>query len=180
MDERWLPVLGFVGYEVSDLGRVRSVDRVVATRSGLRRYPGRLLSFSLNPRNGYLQVSLGRAGKLPVHRLVARAFLGEPPPGHEVCHGPGGRHDNRLVNLRWDTKSANSIDHVESGSHNMASRTTCPAAHLLVAPNLLADRLPRRVCLSCQRGRERVRYRPAGADWRVLADEVYASLGFAA
>jgi hypothetical protein len=49
----------------------------------------------------------GKSRTFTVHRLVARAFLGPCPEGHEVCHGPAGRRDNRLVNLSYGTKSKN-------------------------------------------------------------------------
>lgn len=101
--ERWLPVVGYEGlYEVSDLGRVRSLPR-----NGTR---GGILTCSTIAGHPYLRVGLtrNRVVQSPkVHILVARAFLGLPPPGHEVCHGPGGALDNRLVNLSYGTHSKN-------------------------------------------------------------------------
>ncbi len=120
--ERWLPVPEWEGlYEVSDLGRVRSLDRMVAhgrTMAQFRR--GRVLAPGLGAgyrKNGhtrggpYLSLCLCRDGKrhrFNVHTLVARAFLGPLPTGHEVCHGPGGALDNRLANLSYGTHSKNS------------------------------------------------------------------------
>ena len=49
----------------------------------------------------------GRSRTFAVHVLVARAFLGPCPDGQEVCHGPAGRRDNRLVNLSYGTPSKN-------------------------------------------------------------------------
>jgi hypothetical protein len=49
----------------------------------------------------------GRRHRFNVHTLVTRAFLGPLPAGHEVCHGPGGALDNRLVNLSYGTHAKN-------------------------------------------------------------------------
>ena len=45
-----------------------------------------------------------------IHRSVALAFLGETPDGMEVCHNNGIKSDNRLENLRFDTRSKNMLD----------------------------------------------------------------------
>jgi hypothetical protein len=99
--ERWLPVVGFEGrYEVSDLGRVRSLPRKWAK--------GGLMKPCLN--QGYLIVRLSRNARtrsFAIHCLVAEAFLGRRPEGMQVCHGPGGMTDNRLVNLSYGTLSKN-------------------------------------------------------------------------
>jgi hypothetical protein len=118
--ERWLPVVGYEGeYEVSDLGRVRSVDRTVRGDRGPQVRRGRVLAPGLGAGRGangrsrggpYLSLCLCRDGKrrrFNVHTLVARAFLGPLPTGQEVCHGPGGALDNRLVNLSYGTHAKN-------------------------------------------------------------------------
>lgn len=120
--ERWLAVRGFEGlYEVSDLGRVRSLDRVVANGS---RWPGRLCS--LTPHGaGYRIVGLSKDGKshaILVHRIVLEAFVGPCPPGMQGAHGNGIRDDNRLTNLRWDTISGNHADKFRHGTMPMGSR----------------------------------------------------------
>jgi len=56
--------------------------------------------------SGYLRLSLAGATR-HVHRLVLEAFDRPCPPGMEVLHGPGGRTDNRLANLRYGTRSEN-------------------------------------------------------------------------
>lgn len=97
--ERWLPVPGLDRYEVSDRGRVRG-----------RR--GHLLRPSPN-QSGHLRMSLyvggGRRSFL-VHQLVLTAFVGPCPPGLECCHGDGDPTNNRLGNLRWDTRPSNMAD----------------------------------------------------------------------
>lgn len=114
--ERWLPVTGFEGlYEVSDLGRVRSLPR--QTVKGVM--GGRVLKPSTTG-PGYFFVSLHRSN-IPtartVHRLVLEAFVGPCPAGMEACHGRGGQLDNRLANLTWGTKEKNNgPDKVRDGT----------------------------------------------------------------
>jgi hypothetical protein len=124
--ERWVPVVGYEGlYEVSDLGRVRSLDRVVGDRQ--RRIRGVVLKGtprSLRGTRGGINTRLGvclcKGGKTRthfVHALVLAAFVGPRPDGYQACHGPGGPQDNRLSNLRWDTPESNwddRRDHDES------------------------------------------------------------------
>lgn len=102
-EENWLPAVGYVGrYEVSDLGRVRSVERTVrmGRSHGERVWVARMLKQRLK-RNGYWQVALyqdGKAQHIAVHRLVLEAFVGPCPDGLEACHGPNGQDDNSLAN----------------------------------------------------------------------------------
>lgn len=119
MSERWLPVVGFEGYEVSDQGRVRSWRH----KSGRRARP--VLIKGLTER-GYRRVGLRREGEArkimrPVHQLVLEAFVGPCPPGQEVAHGNGVRGDNTLGNLRWDTKSGNAKDRAKHGTQQYGS-----------------------------------------------------------
>lgn len=123
--ERWLPVVGWEDlYEVSDLGRVRSLPRVVERRGKYEahvRISGRILKPSYDgPR---ATVGLCRDGKsqtFSVHRLVTRAFLGPCPEGMEVCHGPAGRLDNSLTNLSYGT-------HLKNCGEDMRRDGTIPA-----------------------------------------------------
>lgn len=71
---------------------------------------------------GYLMCRIYRDSKgRPVstlsHPTILRTFIGNPPEGMEACHGNGIRDDNRLSNLRWDTRSANCLDAVRHGTH---------------------------------------------------------------
>lgn len=117
--EVWVPVVGFYGYEVSDLGGVRTYR----PRNG----QGDLLETPrlLNPRSSkgkeYLRVTLtnteGRQVDRKVHLLVLEAFCGPRPTlEHDACHGPTGATDNRLLNLRWGTKQENAKDRIDHGT----------------------------------------------------------------
>jgi NUMOD4 motif len=127
MTERWLPVAGYEGlYEVSDLGRVRSLTRTVQTRAGARVYKGRMLKTYINAgTRGYPFVRLSRVGaqeNCQVHALVLHAFAGPRPPGQETRHGPGGKTDASLVNLSYGTRSENLADRVRDGQDNRGER----------------------------------------------------------
>jgi hypothetical protein len=95
---------------VSSLGLVRTTAHVVMRRNGRPlTIPGRMKW--PQERGGYLSVQLHDGGRKQhhlVHRLVALAFLGEPPePGMEVNHRDGNRSHNRATNLEWVTRSEN-------------------------------------------------------------------------
>lgn len=160
--EKWLPVVGFEGsYEVSDMGRVRSLDRFVTyihPRSGRpsRRF---FTGVVLNPPiggNGRPHVILRRRTR-QVHRLVAEAFLGPVPEGMEVCHNNGDMLDNRAVNLRYGTHSENLRDRVKHGTDPEARKTHCPQGHEYSPENTGRNSSGRR-CLTCHRERQTRRY----------------------
>lgn len=112
--EVWKSVLGFEGlYEVSDLGRVRSLPRLVTDKNGKRTrlWKGKILN-NICAQTGYHFVSLHRNAEREtrqlVHRIVMSAF--EPIDNPEemiVDHRNGKRNDNRLENLRWTTFDTN-------------------------------------------------------------------------
>ena len=103
-DEIWLPIVGFEGfYEVSDLGRVKSLARIVASKNGgTRRVSERILK-PFPDTHGYLQVSLccfATSITKKIHALVVSAFHGECPNGLEVRHLDGETENCRATNLK--------------------------------------------------------------------------------
>ena len=121
MEEIWKSIPGFIDeYEVSNMGRVRSVDRLVYCSGPVKGSywslkKGRLLR--PGPSNyGHLSVVLGRRNTHMVHTLVLTAFVGARPKGMECCHNNGVPTDNRLENLRWGTRSENSQDAINHGT----------------------------------------------------------------
>lgn len=132
MTERWMAIPGYDYYEVSDHGRVRSLDRVGVSRWGTpRQMKGRVLKQI--PQGRYLVVALYQAGQQPgnhlVHRLVLSAFVGPCPSGHEALHYDDDGNNNRLENLRWGTRSENAHDCLRNGNHWRGNATHCPNGH---------------------------------------------------
>lgn len=122
----WRPVPGFEAYEVSDGGDVRSLS----SRWGERPTPRRVRTFKWR---GYVYAGLrrdNRQEKLRVHRLVLEAFVGPCPEGMEACHNNGVRDDNRLENLRWDTRAANAADTSAHGRKSAGERHGCAKLRL--------------------------------------------------
>lgn len=125
MDRVWKPVDSAPGYEVSNDGCVRSVDRVIDAKDGRKlKFQGRVLKKGLSG-SGYYQVtfSLPSGPKIGlIHRLVAQAFLGGDQKGRVVCHYDGNRLNNHVSNLRFDTYSGNMSDCVRHGTSARGSR----------------------------------------------------------
>jgi hypothetical protein len=112
--EEWRPVPGYEGrYEVSDLGRVRSL-RFRNRSADIVRPTPRVLRPVLNSRGYFYVTILPRVRQ--IHGLVLEAFVGPCPPGYEGSHLNGHAADNRLVNLVWETRSENNRRKVEHGT----------------------------------------------------------------
>jgi hypothetical protein len=125
--EIWKPIVGFSGYEVSNLGRVRSLPRVCHRAGKVRaahtvHTNGKILKGDVSYRNGrpvVVRVTLSLNGavyKRAVHRLVLEAFVGPCPDGLEGCHNDGDPLRNCLENIRWDTHLANMADQERHGT----------------------------------------------------------------
>ena len=113
MQEEWKEVVGFEGlYEVSNKGRVRSLDRKVPRLGKYGQpshmvYKGKLIPMWIT-NQGYLRLTLNRDGKKSnhlVHRLVANAFIPNTENKETVNHKNGIKSDNQLQNLEWATRS---------------------------------------------------------------------------
>jgi hypothetical protein len=134
----WRSVPDYEGYyEVSNLGQVRSLARVVPSTAhgGRRTIHPRTLKPRLD-RDGYPIVTLTKNSVyklVPVHRLVALAFHGPCPDGYECAHMDGNRGNPCATNLTWATKAENeahkylhgtrqaraeSIAHKQAGNNN--------------------------------------------------------------
>lgn len=120
MQEIWKDIKDFEGmYQVSNLGRVRSVDRF--DRTG-QLHKGVIIVLSDNGR-GYKTVRMSKDSKPKkcyVHRLVATAFIENPDNKPEVHHIDGDKSNNKLENLQWvTTKENNSFrERIESMKKN--------------------------------------------------------------
>jgi len=112
--ERWRPVIikGVIypGYEVSDIGRVRSYRRLNGG-GGVGDGPPHLLKPTISDM-GYLVVGLMRERRVrivAVHQLVMEAFEGPVPPGFQVYHGLGGKLNNNLANLFYHRRGRQDV-----------------------------------------------------------------------
>lgn len=117
--EFWKSVPGYIGYEVSNMGRVRSFKRRTVEGGYLKRgrpvwtitnNPVQIGPY-INPKTGYAWVRLyrgdNRSQGFQIHRLVADAFIPNPQNYRVVHHRNCVRHDCRLDNLERTTDSHN-------------------------------------------------------------------------
>lgn len=119
MKEIWKDIKEFRGlYQVSNLGRVKSIDRTTIYNTGaIRTTKGKILSIGKN-KLGYSQVSLSKHDKQysrRVHRLVAEAFILNPNNKTQVNHIDGNKENNKVENLEWCTKSENELHAYKMG-----------------------------------------------------------------
>ena len=166
--EQWLPIPGYEGfYEVSNLGRVKSLAREVPAKGGgVQMTKEAIMSFTSH-KAGYHQVSLRRDGerkKELVHRLVLLVFSGYPEENQEGRHLNDVKTDNRLENLRWGSRTENLMDRQANGIDYYRNLTHCPLGHSLEGDNLMPSQIKRagktRSCLACNRARSNLKANP--------------------
>lgn len=110
--EEWKDVKGYEGlYQVSNIGRVRSLDRVIIDTWCKRHIKGKMLKVTQhNGKQPYEYVSLSKDGivnKVFVHRLVAQAFISNSINLPQVNHKDGNVLNNNYKNLEWVTNAEN-------------------------------------------------------------------------
>lgn len=120
-EEIWKAVVGHeLKYEVSNLGRVRSLARFVRGQhkcgtEWLRAVAPRILKPGSSP-SGHVTVAIGKGNSRCVHQLVLEAFVGPRPEGYDTLHLNHTPNDNRLVNLRYGTRSENLLMDYAAGT----------------------------------------------------------------
>ena len=108
--EEWRDIPDFEGYQVSNLGNVKSVDRLRRGKFGMKKVKGKLLKQNLN-KKGYPEVRFRKNGNHTrlVHKIVASAFMIKPENCTQINHKNGIKTDNRVKNLEWVTQSENQL-----------------------------------------------------------------------
>lgn len=127
LEEVWKAIPGLEQfYEASTHGRIRSLSRTVRQKTG-KQYlqAGRVMKPALGIKNKYFSLRLTNQVETVtryVHHLVLITFVGPAPEGMEGCHGDGDRANNRISNLRWDTRSNNHADKALHGTDHKGER----------------------------------------------------------
>lgn len=127
MQEVWKDIIGYEGlYQVSNLGRVKSLQRVVKRTNG-RPYTAKekiLGQFYSGRDKDYLKSYLSKNGKkksYQIHRLVAIAFIPNVQNKPQVNHIDGNKSNNNILNLEWCTNSENQIHAYRMGLNHVKS-----------------------------------------------------------
>lgn len=121
--EEWKAIEGFEGlYEISNIGRVKALDRYVLNNGGMQHRSEKMLKPQAY--NGYFLVVLCKEGKTyprAVHRLVATAFIPNPENKSVVDHIDTNPSNNCVDNLRWVTTQENCMNPL-TRLHNSVSK----------------------------------------------------------
>lgn len=116
--EVWKPIPAHPGYEASNLGRIRGLDRTITTKRGVMKpFKGRIMKPSDCLPKGYLTIGFGAKKRRCLHILVLEAFVGPCPDGHESAHEDGNPRNNRIDNLTWKTPKQNNADKKKHGTN---------------------------------------------------------------
>lgn len=120
-NEEWRDVVGYEGlYQVSNLGRVKMLEREVLANKSIRQIKAHLIKQYFTSKK-YLFVTLwsnNKSRQIMVHRLVLESFKGSPHTHQECNHINEKRDDNRIDNLEWATH----IDNLNYGSRTEKHR----------------------------------------------------------
>jgi len=104
MEEIWKDIDGYIGYyQISNLGNVKSLERIVERNGVVQKRKERIMSKRQNSDGYYIaKLNLNRTSKsIPIHRLVAQAFIPNPLKLPEVNHKDCNRQNNNVNNLEW-------------------------------------------------------------------------------
>ena len=145
--EEWRDIAGCEGrYQVSNIGRVRSLERYTNAKCGFKKLtPGKILKLQPNKGNGYLEINLrisGKVKRLLIHRLVANAFIPNKDCLPCVDHINGDKHDNRVENLRWVSHKQNTMYAIQNGLMDTSDGTEHLMSEKCIARKQKAKRKP--------------------------------------
>lgn len=109
MLEKWAVVPGHPGYQVSNMGHVKSCARVIVRNNGRRQTIKERILKPSNDEWGYPMVRIDRK-TYKIHRIVALVFLPDRPPNTEIRHLDGNPQNNIVSNLAYGSHSENVLD----------------------------------------------------------------------
>jgi|LGVE01.1.fsa_nt_gb hypothetical protein len=121
MIEIWKNIKGYPNYQVSNMGKIKSLERYVNSKNGSRRIVREKTLKSNSYKKNYLTVKLSNNGNpktFRLHNLVLEMFI--PNPFNKPCgnHKNGKKWDNRVENLEWVTYQENTIHAYRTGLLN--------------------------------------------------------------
>jgi NUMOD4 motif/HNH endonuclease len=126
MNEIWKPIKGYEGsYEVSNLGRVKSLARYRLGKSGgIVPVKEKILTLKVLE-TGYVNVHLrtGKSSYPTVHRLVAETFIPNVDNKPTVNHKDSNKQNNTITNLEWATHQEQAVHAVEAGTMKVRGNT---------------------------------------------------------
>jgi len=117
MEEIWKPIKGYLGYEVSNFGNIRSY-RKRGSSNEMNKEPHKVRGGKAGRNCSYLNFYASNengVSSLLVHRCVANAFIENEHNKPQVNHKDKNGHNNHVSNLEWVTSSENLL-HAKSGS----------------------------------------------------------------
>ena len=119
MEEEWKDIEGYEGiYQVSNLGRVKSLEAGLLVKNGYYRTKKESILSQYLCHNGYLAICLRlnkKTKRFLVHRLVGAAFIQNPDEKPTINHKNGNKQKNCIENLEWSTYSENLSHALETG-----------------------------------------------------------------
>ena len=181
LTEVWKDIDGYEGsYQVSNMGRVRSVDRVVTFSDGsVRKYKGKVRKLSLDAK-GYEQVTLSNGNRYNtkrVHRLVLETFKPHVNMKDlQVNHMDGNKLNNHLTNLEWVTGRDNILHAYDTGlitniGEGSPNAILSNADVLEILQRLDAGESQRNIALDYGVGQRYISYVNTGGRWRSVKEE---------
>lgn len=126
MIEEWKDIKGYEGlYQVSNLGRVKSLKRETHMIDGRVRTENEKILKPIKDKHGYYKVTLYNKNKtkqIKIHTLVISEFISERPENRVINHIDEDKSNNRLTNLEYITQK----DNINHGSGNERRRINQP------------------------------------------------------
>jgi len=121
MIELWKDIIEFDGYQISNLGRVKRLEKTITMENSIIDGPFQktLQEKIYTPKGNKLYYSFlfrknNKKYYKSIHRLVAESFIPNPKNKREVNHIDGNKHNNHLLNLEWVTRSENALHSFEN------------------------------------------------------------------